>query len=71
MMTYRWQERERYDVMQDAQTVCFMAVTNKGTFFKELACGDGAQRRETRKLFRTHALALMEEGVNPCEVEIE
>lgn len=68
--SFRFQELERYDPVLDETVVRFMIVTDKGSFHTEKACPAGASRRDMRKTFREHALALMEEGREPCEVDL-
>ena len=66
----RYQEMERYDPVSDAEVVRLMAITEIGTFHMEKACPPGNQRRELRKAFKEHVLALMDEGSEPCEVDL-
>ena len=67
----RYQELERYDPMHDTEVVRLMAITEIGTFHMEKACPPGAKRRELRKQFKDHVLALMDEGREPCEVSLD
>ena len=66
----RYQEMERYDPMQDAEVVRLMAITEIGTFHMERPCPPGSRRRELRKAFKEHVLALMDQGKEPCEVRL-
>lgn len=64
----RYQELERYDPMSDSKVVRLMAITEVGSFHLEKPCPPGMKRRELRKAFKEHVLALMDNGVEPCEV---
>lgn len=66
----RYQELTRYDVMLDAEVVKFMAVTEYGTFHMEHPA-TGAALRDLRKQFKDHVVHLMDNGVEPCQVDLD
>ena len=66
----RFQELRRYDPLLDERVVCFMAITDAGSFHAEVPCSDGAERREYRKVFRERTTLMMDEGKDPCEVDL-
>lgn len=70
MITVRFTERERYDIQQDAETICYMATTAIGTFFSEIPVDGPTSRRELRRKFREAALNAIQSGELPGELKL-
>ncbi len=62
----RFSESERYDINLDCEVVRFMATTGLGSYFAEIPLDKtlAAKRRQ----FRTKAVELMQEGLEPGEI---
>ena len=66
----RFTEYERYDIMQDCDTVVFMATFDKGSFFTEVPNLSARQVREQRAIFRDRAIECMRDGVSPQRIQL-
>lgn len=68
-LTVRWDEWTRYDPQIDAEVVCLLAFTGRGTFNCEVERGSLSELLSKRKLFREYVVHAMEEGRLPSRVE--
>lgn len=66
----RFTEHERYDINIDAEVVCFMAITGKGTYFSEVPLYGAKSLRDNRSAFKEHAIECIRIGLDPCEVDL-
>ena len=69
-ITVRFEEYERYDPMRDAETVCFMAITNIGTYHAEIERFGPRSLRKNRERFQARAVECIKDGMVPCEIEM-
>ena len=66
----RFNEVTRYDITQDREVVCFMGVTDHGTYHTEIPLIGTRQLREKRNEFKDNVVRFMTTGVAPCEVSL-
>lgn len=69
-LTIRFQEYKRYDVLRDAQVVCFSCVTDIGTYHSEVAISGARKLRETREAFKQTVLGKIQLGQPAGEITI-
>lgn len=67
----RFQEYQEYNIGVDEQYVRFTGVTNRGSYHAYVPVGRASMLRDNRKRFREKVIAFMQEGQEPCEVEME
>jgi hypothetical protein len=69
VLTVRFSEIESYDINQDADVILYMATTSNGSFF---AYGPSDREQvKRRKQFKEKVIELMQEGLNPGEIEFD
>lgn len=66
----RFNEATRYDITQDREVICFMAMTNAGTYHAEVPLLTTRGLRDKRNAFKDKVIEKMEAGQPPCEVDI-
>lgn len=69
-LTVRFDEWTRYDPRIDAEVICLLGITGRGTYHHEHARGLASANRAKRKAFAEQVVRLMDEGVPPGEVEL-
>lgn len=69
-LVVRFNEVTRYDITQDRDVVCFMGVTDRGTYHTEIPVLTTRHLREKRNEFKENVVRFMESGVPPCEVQL-
>ena len=69
-MIVRFNEFQRYDITQDCDVVRFVGVTDGGSFHTEVPVASTRRLREHRNTFKERVIELMQEGSNPCEVQL-
>lgn len=67
----RFSESERYDITLDENVVCFMALIDRGCYWAEVPCKDGAGKRALRQEFKERAIEAIRQGYDPCKLEVE
>ena len=67
----RFSESERYDPLQDAEVICFMATTDRGSYFALMPVEGGKSIRLNRQGFKEKVTALIQDKVPPCEVALD
>ena len=70
MIFARFSETERYDPFKDCEVVCFMAITEKGSYHAEVPIEGAGTVRAKRKLFKEQVVEYIRAGKNPCEVAL-
>ena len=69
-VTVRFSEVERYDINIDREVIMFMATTDRGSYFIEVPIEGAKSVRENRHDFKEIVMECIEEGIEPCEVEL-
>lgn len=69
-LVVRFNEATRYDITQDREVICFMAMTNQGTYHCEVPLLSTRHLRDKRKEFKDKVITFMEQGVAPTEVPL-
>lgn len=69
-LVVRFNEATRYDITQDREVICFMAMTNNGTYHCEVPLLTTRGLREKRNAFKERVIEKMEAGQPPCEVQL-
>lgn len=67
----RFNEWQEYNISVDEPFVRFTGVTNRGSFHAYVPVGRASSLRDNRKRFREKVIACMQEGRDPCEIEME
>ncbi len=70
-VTVRFHEHERYDITTDERLIIFIATTDLGSYFMEVADNGAHSIREARKEFKDAAINLIESGEPPCELTLQ
>jgi hypothetical protein len=70
MITLRYAEQDRYDIVNDAEVTRFMAISNKGTWHMEQACTKPGEKRAKRNLLKEFVENAAAKGQAPCEVRL-
>ena len=74
MLTCRFEESERYDILWDAYVLDCRAITNRGTWHACLHICNSNEKRPTalvraaKRRFRELAIRSMERGDDPSEI---
>jgi hypothetical protein len=69
VITLRWNETERYDVIADAEVCQLQAITSKGTWYADVPLYSGLA--DNRRKFKQRALECIAAGVEPGPVDME
>ncbi len=70
MCCLRFCENEYYDIVEDADVVTLMAITNVGTFHSTVKVEKASDLRVARDAFKTYCLQAMALGQPPKEVQL-
>ena len=68
-VTVRFSESERYDINIDDDVIMYLATTDKGSYFMEIPIEGAKSIRDNRNSFKKTVLELIEEGIEPCQIE--
>ena len=70
-ITVRFSEHERYDINTDQEVVCFMDTTPLGSYHAQVPVEGAGTVREKRRMFKDRAVDCIQQGILPCEIELE
>ncbi len=70
MITCRFFEYEFYDIANDREAIRMEAITNIGTWYTDVEA-NSRKLRAHRKTFQESAIAYIENGLEPCYIDIE
>lgn len=66
----RFTERQSYDINWDCQVVRFMATTPAGSYYADVLDEGARSVRELRQRFKDRAVNCIQEGLDPCEIDL-
>jgi hypothetical protein len=69
VITLRWNETERYDVIADAEVCQLQAITSRGTWYADVPLYPGLA--ESRRKFKARAIECIAAGDEPGPVDME
>lgn len=70
MITVRFKEITRYDILQDCDVIQFVATTDRGSYHAEVPDYSSRMTRELRSRFKERTEQCIERKQPPCEIDL-